>query len=118
MLYTNLKHIESASEHSAIVNENEHVMVICGRMGTQCIPVYQVAEELEHEFPNVKIYDMEFDNPESHVIRDLFEVQNFFSIPFIIYYKNGEIIKATSGIQTKSQMKAILKNEFALTVSA
>lgn len=118
MLYTNLKHVESASEHSAIVNENEHVMVICGRMDTQCIPVYRVAEELEHEFPLVKIYDMEFDNPESHVIRDLFEVQNFFNIPFIIYYKNGEIVKATSGIQTKSRIKAILKNEFVLTVNA
>lgn len=118
MLYTNLKHIESISEHSAIVNENEHVVVICGRMGNSCIPVYQVAEELVHEFPNVKFYDMEFDNPESHVIRDLFEVQNFLSVPFVLYYKNGEIVKATSGIQTKSQVKIILENEFVLTVNA
>lgn len=118
MLYTNLKHIESASQHSAIVNGNERVVVICGRMDTQCIPVYRVAEELEHEFPHVRIFDMEFDNPESHVIRDLFEVQNFFSIPFIIYYKNGEIIKATSGFQAKSQLKAVLENELAQTVNA
>ena len=33
MLYTNLKHIESAAEYAKIVNENENVMIICGRMG-------------------------------------------------------------------------------------
>ena len=33
MLYTNLKHIESAVEYAKIVNENENVMIICGRMG-------------------------------------------------------------------------------------
>ena len=33
MLYTNLKHIESAADHSTILKENENVMVICGRMG-------------------------------------------------------------------------------------
>jgi thioredoxin 1 len=118
MLYTNLKHIESAAEHSEIVNENEHVMVICGRMGTQCIPVYGAAEELESEFPHVKIYDIEFDNPESHVIRELFEVQNFRNVPFVIYYRKGEIVKATSGIQTKLQIKSILENEFDMAVKA
>lgn len=118
MLYTNLKHIESAGDHSDIVNGNENVVVICGRMGPQCIPVYRIAEELENEFRNVKFYDMEFDNPESHVIRELFEVQNFLSVPFVIYYKNGEVVRATSGIQTNAQMRTILENEYAAAVSA
>jgi thioredoxin 1 len=113
MLYTNLKHIESAGEHTQIVRENENVIVICGRMGPMCIPVYRIAEELEKEYTQVKFFDMEFDNPESHVIRSLPEVQGFVGIPFTIFYKNGEVVKATSGIQTKAQVTAILDQEFA-----
>lgn len=113
MLYTNLKHIESAAEHAKIINENENVMVICGRMGPMCIPVYGIAEELEKEYTHVKFCDMEFDNPESYVIRNLPEVRNFMGIPFTIYYKNGKVAKATSSIQSMSQVKSILDAEFS-----
>jgi thioredoxin 1 len=118
MLYTNLKHIESAAEHNKILGENENVMVICGRMGPMCIPVYEIAEELEEEYPNVKFYDLEFDNPEAYVIRQLPEVRGFMGIPFTIYYKNGKVVKATSSIQSKEQIKTILDKEFASTVKA
>ena len=77
MLYTNLKHLESAADHKKAISENENVMVICGRMGPMCIPVYGIAEELEDEYKHVKFYDMEFDNPESPVIRSLPEVRGF-----------------------------------------
>ncbi len=117
MLYTNLKHIESAAEHAQIINKNENVMVICGRMGPMCIPVYGIAEDIEDEYKHVKFCDMEFDNPESHVIRSLPEVKGFMGIPFTIYYKNGKVVKATSSIQTKTQITAILDREFA-TVNA
>ncbi|HCT94296.1 MAG: hypothetical protein A2X19_08160 [Bacteroidetes bacterium GWE2_39_28] len=112
MLYTNLKHIESATDHSKILNDNENVMVICGRMGPMCIPVYEIAEELEQEYKHVKFYDLEFDNPESYVIRNLPEVRGFMGIPFTIYYKNGKVVKATSSIQTREQITAILDAEF------
>lgn len=118
MLYTNLKHIETAAEHAKIINENENVMVICGRMGPMCIPVYRIAEELEVEYHNIKFYDMEFDNPESNVIRTLPEAQDFMGIPFTIYYKNGTLVKATSGIQSKDEVSAILDNEFTNTANA
>jgi len=117
MLYTNLKHIETAADHVRIISENENVMVICGRMGPMCIPVYGIAEELEDEYRHVKFFDLEFDNPESHVIRNLPEVRGFMGIPFTIYYKEGKVVKATSSIQTKAQVKAILDKEFAVTVS-
>ena len=42
MLYTGLKHIESAEEHAQILSENENVMVVCGRMDPMCIPVYGI----------------------------------------------------------------------------
>ncbi len=118
MLYTNLKHIESAALYAHVINENEHVMVICGRMGPMCIPVYRIAEDLETEYAHVKFFDMEFDNPESVVIRSLPEVQGFTGIPFTIYCKNGKVVNATSGIQTKAQVTAILDKEFAATVTA
>jgi len=113
MLYTNLKHIESASQHAKILSENENIMVICGRMGPMCIPVYGIAEELEKEYPHVQFFDMEFDNPESHVIRRLPEVQGFMGIPFTIYYKNGKVVKATSSIQSRQQVTSILDQVFA-----
>jgi thioredoxin 1 len=118
MLYTNLKHIETAVDHARIISENENVMVICGRMGPMCIPVYGIAEELEDEYSHVRFYDMEFDNPHSHVIRNLPEVRGFMGIPFTVYYKNGKVVKATSSIQTREQVTAILDREFAEKVNA
>lgn len=105
MLYTNLKHILTADEHKQIISENENVMVCCGRMGPMCIPVYGVMEELEPEYPNVKFFDMEFDNPEAHVIREAPECRSFMGIPFVMYYKNGKVVKATSSIQNMAQVR-------------
>ena len=118
MLYTNLNHIETATDHAKRISENENVIVICGRMGPMCVPVYRIAEELENEYKHVKFFDMEFDNPESNIIRNLPEVQGFMGIPFTIYYKNGKVVKATASIQSKTQIKAILDEEFAATVNA
>lgn len=118
MLYTNLKHIETAEEHAGIVNESENVVVICGRMGSQSIPVYQIAEDLEVEFPAVNFFDMEYDNPESQVIKKLPELIGLASIPYVVYYKNGLVVKVTSGIQSKSQVSAILEAVFNMAVNA
>jgi len=118
MLYTNLNHLESAEDHKKAISENENVMVICGRMGPMCIPVYGIAEELEEEYKSVKFFDMEFDNPESHVIRSLPEVKGFMGIPFTIYYKNGKVVKATSSIQNRDQISSILNKEFSVAVKA
>jgi thioredoxin 1 len=118
MLYTNLKHIESVADLKKALSENENIMVICGRMGPMCIPVYGIAEELEEEYGHVQFYDMEFDNPESYIIRTLPEVRGFMGIPFTIYYKNGKVVRATSSIQTRDQIKAILDKEFAIPVKA
>ena len=118
MLQTNLKHILSASEHQKFIEQNENVMICCGRMGPMCIPVYSIAEILESKYKHVKFYDMEFDNPESHIIRNLPEVQGFMGIPFTIYYRNGKVVKATTSIQTKEQVKTILDKEFTTPVNA
>lgn len=113
MLYTNLKHIETADAHQKFISENENVMICCGRMGPMCIPVYGIMEELEGQYTNVKFADMEFDSPESRVIRSVPEVKSFMGIPFTMYYKNGKLVKATSSIQSMTQVKSILDAEFA-----
>jgi thioredoxin 1 len=118
MLYTNLKHLESISDYNKAISENENVMIVCGRMGPMCIPVYGIAEEIESEYKHVKFFDMEFDNPISDVIRTLPEVRGFMGIPFTIYYKNAKVVKATSSIQTKDQVKTILNSAFSVAVTA
>lgn len=112
MLRTNLKHLLSEKEHSELIKNNENVMVCCGRMGPMCIPVYEVMEELESEYKNVKFVDMEFDLPDAKVIRNLSECRSFQGIPFTIYYKNGKVVKATSSIQSREQVTAILDEHF------
>lgn len=113
MLYTNLKHLESAADLTKTISENENVMVICGRMDAECIPVYRIAEELGSEYRHVKFYDMEYDNPESFVIRSMPEIKESNSLPFIVWYKNEKAVKITSGKQDKEQIIAVLDKVFA-----
>lgn len=112
MLYTNLKHIESAAEHQQFINENENVMICCGRMGPMCVPVYGIMEEIEAEYTHVKFADMEIDNPEAHVIRDTPACKDFTAYPYTVYYKKGKLVKATSSIQSVQQIRRILDDNF------
>ena len=102
----------TADELKTAINENENVMVCCGRMGPMCVPVYGVMEELEGEYSNVKFFDMAFDSPEAHIVRNLPECQGFAGLPFTVYYKNGKVVKATSSIQDMDQVTGILDAEF------
>ena len=113
MLNTNLTHLLSEKEHSELLNNNENVMICCGRMGPMCIPVYESMEELEDEYKNVKFADMEFDSPDSKVIRNLPECRSFAGLPFVVYYKNGKVVKATSSIQSRDQITKILDTNFS-----
>lgn len=112
MLRTNLTHVLSEKEHSELLNNNENVMICCGRMGPMCIPVYEAMEELESEYPQVKFADMEFDSADAKVIRNLPEARSFAGLPFTIYYKNGKVVEATSSIQSREQIATILNKHF------
>lgn len=112
MLQTNLHEIETAEELKKMINENENVMVCCGRMGPMCIPVYDAMEELEEERPDVKFAVMAFDNPEASVIRNAPECSGFMGLPFTMYYRNGEVAHATSSIQSMQQINAVLDEKF------
>lgn len=112
-LQTNLKHIVTAEDHKKFIEENENVMITCGRMGPMCIPVYEAMEELEDDYEHVKFADMAFDSPEAHVIRNAPEANGFMGLPFVMYYKNGKVAHAVSSIQTPEQIKEVLDSKLS-----
>ncbi len=100
-------------ELQELINSQEKVAVVCGRMGPMCIPVYEIFEVLEEKHPDIAFRDMEFDNPESTAIRGLPECRSFSGLPFTVYFRNGKVVKATSSIQTAKQIKDIIGEVFA-----
>ena len=111
-LQTNLDHISTADQFNEIINENENVMICCGRMGPMCLPVYAEMEDPRDDCGEVKFYDMLFDNPEAGVIRNLPECATFMGLPFTVYFKNGQLVNATSSIQSREQIMDILNDNF------
>ena len=112
MLITNLNHVESADQHKKIIQENENVMICCGRMGPMCLPVYDIMEELQDKYTHVKFFDMDFDSPEAYVIKNARECAGFMGLPFTMYYKNGKVVNATTSIQNMQQVTSILDENF------
>lgn len=115
MLYTNLKHIETAADYSRVVGENAQVVIICGRMGEYSIPVYGAAEALQAEYPQVIFFDMEFDNPESKLVCDLFTDMPEAKIPFLLFYENGELVYRTWGTKTKNEIEEIINRSLVIS---
>jgi len=108
MLTTNLKHINNKQEFEELISKNEKVMVCCGRMGPMCVPVYYAMENLKSSYPDVLFADMAFDIEDAAVIRNLPECSLFRGLPFTVYFANGKVVKATSSVQNKEQIKKIL----------
>ncbi len=112
MLDTNLKHIESKDAFDALLSDNENVMICCGRMGPMCLPVYDVMEQLEEPYGHVAFRDMLFDSQVAmETIRSLPQTAGFTGLPFVVYFKNGKVAAATSSIQNRQQVTAILDSK-------
>ena len=109
MLQTNLTHIESEQDLQNTLEENDNVMVTCGRMGPMCIPVYDIMESLESKYEDVAFRDMAFDSPIANVVKSLPDARQLSSLPFVVYFKDGKVQKVTGGIQTKKQVKEHLE---------
>ncbi|MGH4117608.1 hypothetical protein [Clostridium sp.] len=108
MLDTNLKHVDSEEYFNALINDNDNVMICCGRMGPMCLPVYSAMEQIKDDYPKVEFRDMDFDSIHAHVIKKLPECSKFRGLPFTVYYKNGKVVAATTSVQTEEQIRAIL----------
>jgi len=111
-LHTRLRHIHSEEEFNTVIKEHENVMICCGRMGPMCVPVYSAMEILREQYTHVTFFDMSFDHPEAHVIRNLPECNGLMGLPFTVYMKNGEVLKTTTSIQSQEQVDSILKDHF------
>ncbi len=112
MLQTNLNHLTNDSEIQKVLEDNENVMICCGRMGPMCIPVYHVMQELESQYQHVAFRDLEFDIPAADFIKQLPECASFMGLPFTVYFKNGKAVTATTSVQRKEQITEILDREF------
>ncbi|MDA3817244.1 MAG: hypothetical protein PF486_07700 [Prolixibacteraceae bacterium] len=116
MLYTNLNHIETATQyHEALLN-NANVMMICGRMGEYSIPVYRIVEALQKEYPQVKFFDMEYDNPELKFVENMFNDSHGANIPFLLYFINSEMVYHSWGIKTKNEIENIINQSIINTL--
>ena len=109
MLQTNLTHIENEQDLQSTLDQNDNVMVTCGRMGPMCIPVYDIMENLEQKYEDVAFRDMAFDSDIASTVKGLPDARMLRSLPFVVYYKGGEVVKVTGGIQTKKQVKENLE---------
>jgi len=112
MLNTNLNHLETKEEGKEVLENNENVMICCGRMGPMCIPVYSIMEQMEGKYPHIAFRDQDFDAPVADFIKSLSECSSFMGLPFTVYFKNGKVVAATSSIQSKEQVTKILDKEF------
>jgi len=113
MLETNLEHIEDEEQLKELIENNEKAAVCCGRMGPMCIPVYDIFEILQGNYPDIQFRDMDFDIPEAAAIKNLPECRKFWGLPYTIYYRNGKVVKATSSIQSAKEVKSIINDVFA-----
>jgi thioredoxin 1 len=114
MLKTKLVHLEDAGEMKKVLQENENVMVCCGRMGPMCTPVYAAMEQLQTVYTHVKLYDQDFDGPAAGYIRNLPECARFMGLPYTVYFKNGKVAAATTSIQSKKQIADLLDQVYGL----
>lgn len=112
ILPTNLDHVATRSDFDSLLSEHENVMITCGRMGPMCVPVYDAMDKLRGSYKHVAFRDMAFDSQLAEVIRALPQTRRFRSLPFVVYYKNGEPVHATGGIQRKGEVKAVLDQHF------
>jgi len=78
-----------------------------------CIPVYDIFEILQGNYPDIQFRDMDFDIPEAAAIKNLPECRKFWGLPYTIYYRNGKVVKATSSIQSAKEVKSIINDVFA-----
>lgn len=108
MLYTNLKHIETATDYHRVIGVNDQVVIVCGRMGEYSIPVYRAAEALQSEYPQVKFFDMEYDNPEAKLVCDLFDDIPEAKVPFLLFIGDGEMVHRTWGTKTENEIEEII----------
>jgi len=102
-----VRQIESDAQFDKYLKENSNAVVCAGRWGPMCIPVYKAMEQLEIEaqYKDVAFLVVNFDTMAATRVRTAPQCRAFMGLPFTVYYKDGQIVKATSSIQSKQQLE-------------
>ena len=113
-LQSSCDEVQTKSEVENLINNNDKVIISCGRNGPMCLPVYGAFEVLKEKetYSDIKFVVMPFDVPEASIIRELQECRSFMGLPFNIYYRNGKVVGATSSIQNAKAIKTSIKKIF------
>jgi len=112
MLYTNLNHIEFTSQLENIIDNNTNVVFCYGKMDYDCVSVFNALELLENEFPNIKIFDIEYDNPEFEDFKQSISDLKLTKLPFVILFKNGKVKEAYTGTKNENQLRNIFNTVY------
>ncbi|MCE1198901.1 MAG: hypothetical protein LWW85_08020 [Marinilabiliales bacterium] len=109
MLYTNLKHLEKRAEYRQILADHAQVVIVCGRMDHDSIPLYRWAEAAARTFRHICFCDMEADNPESLVLMDLEEMKGEMIVPTVICLQEAKVLQIFRGVQETAALHRQLK---------
>ncbi len=112
-LQSSVDEVQTKSEVEDLINNNEKVIISCGRNGPMCLPVYGAFEVLKEKYTDIKFAVMPFDIPEASIIRELPECRSFMGLPFNIYYRNAKVVGATSSIQKAKEIKTSISKHFS-----
>ena len=112
MLYTNLKHIETAAEWVQATAGSESMVLFCGRMDSESIRLYRVAEKLEKEFAQVRFFDLEADNPDTFRFVAEIVATEERQLPMALLFRNGEVIGTIPGTGDEELVKQHLLTQF------
>ena len=107
MLYTNLNHIELSGQLQKVIENNENVVLCYGKMNYDCVPVFNALELLENEFSFIKMYDVEYDNPEFNDFKQSLQNLNLSQLPYVLLFKKGKVHNAFSGTKNENQLREI-----------
>ena len=113
MLETSISQIKDTAELTNTIKDQELLMVCCGRNGPMCLPVYDVMEAVEGQYKDIAFRVVEFDGPAGPAIRALPETRGFMGLPFTLYFRDGKVVVATSSIQSKAQVTAVLNEHLS-----
>jgi thioredoxin 1 len=104
---TTVGQIKSVDEFNSYLKNNPRAVICAGRWGPMCIPVYKAMEQMEEKekYKDVRLLVVDFDTTSANSIRMDEKCRSFRGLPFTAYYLNGEMVHATSSIQTKQQLE-------------
>ena len=98
-----LKHINSAAEFEAEINEGTVLVDFFATWCGPCKMLSPVLEEIAEENPNVSVLKIDVD--EVGVLAARFGIQ---SIPTLMLFKNGQRVETRVGYQNKNQLLAFI----------